>query len=57
MNFGQYFAEPEINYLRNNYRSVKNIVELSNHVISHNKNQVKKEINSQTNNEIRQILH
>ncbi len=57
VNFGQYFAEPEITYLSNNYRSVKNIVELSNYVISHNKNQVKKEINSKTTTEIRQIIN
>ncbi len=47
-NFEEFFDKPEISYLKTNYRSSFNIVDVSNYLISKNKDQIKKII--QTNN-------
>ncbi|MFX0140217.1 MAG: topoisomerase DNA-binding C4 zinc finger domain-containing protein, partial [Candidatus Hodarchaeota archaeon] len=45
-NFDEFFANPEITYLKTNYRSSVRIVDLSNELISKNKDQMKKIINA-----------
>ena len=45
-NFDEFFANPEITYLKTNYRSSVRIVDLSNQLISKNKEQIKKIINA-----------
>ena len=42
IDFKEYFPNPEISVLKRNYRSSKEIVELSNDLISNNKKQIKK---------------
>jgi DNA helicase-4 len=42
VNFKDYFPNPEISILNRNYRSSKEIVDMSNSLISHNKKQIKK---------------
>ncbi|MHA2246602.1 MAG: UvrD-helicase domain-containing protein [Candidatus Hodarchaeales archaeon] len=44
--FQEYFSHPEITYLEWNYRSSKTIVEMSNELISFNKDQIWKELAS-----------
>lgn len=57
VNFKEYFASPELSFLKRNYRSAQNIVALSNHVISKNKNQIRKEAYSKAGLEDKQVLH
>jgi ssDNA-binding Zn-finger/Zn-ribbon topoisomerase 1 len=45
-NFSEFFAKPEINLLKSNYRCTRRIVEMSNDLISRNKNQIKKVVYS-----------
>ena len=45
-NFDEFFDNPEITYLKTNYRSSVRIVDMSNELISHNKEQIKKLIYS-----------
>ncbi|MHA1192624.1 MAG: UvrD-helicase domain-containing protein [Promethearchaeota archaeon] len=42
VNFQDYFTQPEVSILNQNYRSSKKIIEIANDLISHNKNQIKK---------------
>ncbi|MFW9873097.1 MAG: UvrD-helicase domain-containing protein [Candidatus Thorarchaeota archaeon] len=42
VNFAEYFPSPEMNFLNQNYRSSDKIVDMSNHLISNNKKQIKK---------------
>ena len=42
VNFDRSFPYPEISFLETNYRSTSTIVDMSNHLISNNKNQFKK---------------
>lgn len=49
VNFKKYFPHPEITHLKRNYRSAPNIVKMSNQLISHNKNQIEKEVHSEAN--------
>jgi DNA helicase-4 len=49
VNFNHYFPYPENSHLTRNYRSAQNIVNLSNNVISNNKNQINKEAYSKAN--------
>lgn len=51
INFGENFEESEKVYLKYNYRSLKNIVEVSKDVIKHNKERYKKEIIAFNENE------
>ncbi|MHA1684712.1 MAG: UvrD-helicase domain-containing protein [Promethearchaeota archaeon] len=44
--FHRYFPHPNVSYLKNNYRSSRRIVEMSNELIAHNSFQKKKEITS-----------
>jgi DNA helicase-4 len=46
VNFKDYFPNPEITYLNNNYRSSQTIVGISNELIAKNKKQIKKETRS-----------
>ncbi|MFX1479870.1 MAG: UvrD-helicase domain-containing protein, partial [Promethearchaeota archaeon] len=46
VNFKDYFPNPEITYLSNNYRSSQIIVGISNEVIAQNKKQIAKKIHS-----------
>jgi DNA helicase-4 len=46
VNFKDYFPNPEITYLNNNYRSSQTIVDISNELIAKNKKQIKKETRS-----------
>ncbi len=46
VNFKDYFPNPEITYLSNNYRSSKTIVGISNKLIANNKKQIIKETRS-----------
>ncbi|MFW9950206.1 MAG: UvrD-helicase domain-containing protein [Candidatus Thorarchaeota archaeon] len=46
VNFKDYFPNPEITYLNNNYRSSQTIVGMSNELISKNKQQITKEARS-----------
>ncbi len=57
VNFDQYFSTPEMSFLKRNYRSSQIIVGLSNYVISHNKNQIHKEIYSKTDIDSKLIIH
>ncbi|WP_300348779.1 ATP-dependent helicase [Clostridium sp.] len=51
INFKELFEENENVYLKYNYRSLKNIVDLSKEIIKHNKERYKKEILSNNSNE------
>lgn len=51
INFHELFEESENVYLKYNYRSLKNIVDLSKKIIKHNKERYSKEILSNSNNE------
>jgi DNA helicase-4 len=46
VNFKDYFPNPEVSILNRNYRSSKEIVDMSNTLISYNKKQVKKKAHS-----------
>jgi len=46
VNFKDYFPNPEISILSRNYRSSKEIVDMSNSLISNNKKQIKKKVYS-----------
>ena len=46
VNFKDYFPNPEITYLNNNYRSSQTIVSISNELIARNKKQIAKETRS-----------
>jgi len=48
-NFADYFPNPEITNLRKNYRCSQSIVEMSNDLISRNKNQIRKEVRATGN--------
>ncbi|MHA1805590.1 MAG: UvrD-helicase domain-containing protein, partial [Promethearchaeota archaeon] len=45
--FQDYFPNPEISYLEKNFRSSKKIIEVSNELISKNREQLKKQVQSQ----------
>ncbi|MBD3213515.1 MAG: AAA family ATPase [Candidatus Lokiarchaeota archaeon] len=56
IDFEQYFPHPETTHLTWNYRSIPNIVEMANSLISHNKYQVKKVIKSIRQDELKPLL-
>ncbi|MHA1149147.1 MAG: topoisomerase DNA-binding C4 zinc finger domain-containing protein [Promethearchaeota archaeon] len=56
VDFEQYFPYPEITHLKSNYRSAQNVVEMSNFLIAHNKNQIQKEIFSKTKLESKSLI-
>jgi len=55
VDFERYFAQPAINYLQTNYRSVKSIVDVSTKLISYNKQQRAKSV--QANNTTLEKIH
>lgn len=55
--FKKYFASPELSFLKSNYRSAQNIVNLSNHVISRNKDQIQKDVHSKAGLRDKLVLH
>jgi DNA helicase IV len=55
VDFERYFAQPAINYLQTNYRSVKSIVDVSTKLISFNKQQRAKRV--QANNTTLEKIH
>lgn len=57
VDFGAHFPHPQISYLEQNYRSTDNIVEMSNHLISHNKNQISKTVHSKTDLKQKEIVY
>ncbi|MGQ4876574.1 MAG: UvrD-helicase domain-containing protein, partial [Promethearchaeia archaeon] len=57
INFEQYFSEPEKTFLKRNYRSARNIVNISNHIMSQKRNQIKKKIYSYAKIDSKKILY